>query len=437
MYHNIVNQKGIIPLIFLLLIAAAVVASGAGYYIHKSKSNSGKSNGNGTELSEPWDAYDNSQAVLDELEWVENYIADNDVIYDEDEQAADFEMSQEQVKESAQIVLDSSFCGASLEDVRHALQSAAQAQSVGLEDLGDELIKWAKNAFTSNVTMVAPSWANNPSEEAMYDWLYYWGLSGMLGMENLMDMILDGNINLSSWIAQNCSVGQGIITGTPLDAQIKILLAKDYCMADVENVRDGLKLVERIQLLAKERDDEVFKWSQDGFTALVAKNHEDWDASTRLEHAGIAEMLDLQSLSNDLKTNRVDLDDWLETNCEKKGAYSITFGDQTYTKTIGDSTQTYKITNAHAYTCDGIFSRWEGTMDFSMELSSPGYPAQISEGKGQSLSFILVDPQSAKAGATLAKLEGTQITLWVPIASVIEGGSNLTGNYTEGASECN
>jgi hypothetical protein len=443
------NKKGITPLIILLIIGGVLAIAGGGYILSESRSPSDSTNsdlgttsqglenssedpeGTGVEI------YEDVKAELAEVKRLTDYVnAHQNDIYTEEQQEQDLATVQDRVKAQAQTILAKSFCQATLDDVKAVLQTAVNAQKAGLGDLSDQLMDWAKNGFTSHTAEVAHTWTNDYSDSILYDWAYHAELAGLLGLENLFDMIINGHIDLSNWLSQNCGTIKDPIIGSPPDTLISNTLSQNFCKADLNTIKEALKVMALAQKLGRSRDAELWVWVQNGFKAIVAKNYESWSDLEKTQHAAIAQKLGLGDLSDQLTSNTVDLKDWYNNTCTTNGPFSVTFDDATLTRKDGPMTMIITVTGARAYTCKGLYSDWHGKMTAKMTMTNMMHQQQTVFDKTSGFAFTLTEPNPAKPRTTGTRLEGNRVIYWLANGGWYTGNDEISGAVVRGASEC-
>ena len=440
------NKKGIAPLIILLAIGGILAIAGGGYLLSRSRSSSTDlgttSQGLESSSEDPGSAgveiYEDVEAELAELQRITDYVnAHQNDIYSEEQQERDLAAVQEQVKAQVQTVLAKSFCQATLDDVKTALQTAVSAQKAGLGDLADQLMDWAKNGFTSHTAEVAHTWTNDYSDAILHDWAYHAELAGLLGLENLFDMIINGHIDLSNWLSQNCNITKDPIIGSPIDTLISHTLSQNFCKADLNIIQEALKVMALAQMLGRNRDAELWVWVQNGFKAIVAKNYESWSDLEKAQHAVIAQKLGLGDLSDQITSNTVDLKDWYNNTCTTNGPFSVTFDNATLTRKDGPMTMIITVTNAKAYTCKGLYSDWHGKMTAKMTMTNMMHQQQTVFDNTNNFAFTLTEPDPAKPRTTGTRLEGNRVIYWLANGGWYTGNDEISGAVVRGAPECN
>ncbi|MFA6981558.1 MAG: hypothetical protein WC243_00850 [Patescibacteria group bacterium] len=418
------KNKGNALLIILLAIAGAAAVAGGGYAAYKSGIFAGE--------EQEVDIYENVQEEQAALRTMMDYVKDHENdIYTEEQQEQDLDKIQKEVRLKAEELLNKPVCQASLEDTISSLTLAADAYRAGLGVLGDQLMTWTRAGYTYHVSTVASSWTNSYTDEILYDWAYHAQFAGMLGLENLFDMIIHGKIDLSGWLSENCGTTKDQIIGSPPDTLIAETLAQNFCKADVETIRQALKVMSLAQKLGRDRDTEIWTWAQNGFKAYVQRNYADWKEMERSQNAALSMGLGMEDLADQIINDTVDLEDWYEDLCTANGPFTIRFPNQTYVQdtVVKGITTTAYITDVKAYTCKGIYSQWHGTQHVKIVMVDPyqekiltdddgGFPFTLSEG----------DP----------KLNGMTVTMKTipPITGHFSGPETIKGTIVRGAAEC-
>ncbi len=438
------REKGIALLFLAILLGGSLILAGGAYAVYRLSSPTNNSDiGATSQALESGtldyeelgiEIYEDVDAEIAALKAMMEYIeAHQNDIYTEEQQDRDLAVSQETVKSQAQAVLNKNICQANLGDIEIAIETAESAQRTGLDDLSDQLMTWAKNGYTYYVSTVAYSWTDTYTDPILHKWAYHAQFAGMLGLESLFDMIINGHISLGGWLNQNCGTTQDEIIGSPPDTLIANTLSQNFCEADLQKVNDALKVMALAQKLGRDRDVELWEWIQNGFKAIVHRDHERWDEEQREYHASISQKLGMDILADQITEKKVKLENWYNETCTTDGAWSVTFSDQHYKNIPVTGTQGLDIyadiTQMRAYSCDGLYSNWDGYKHIKTVMVDPWHEKVLSDDK-EHFSFKLEkdDP----------KLRGNAITLKTtpPLTGHFSGPTEVTGTIVRGASEC-
>lgn len=135
------SRKGF-SVVVILLVVAGVLAAGGGTYWVLNKRRPDPLEGLSEEAKEEVEkelagfnrTMDKFEAGID-AETIETYVE------------SEGEVLREELEQKANDILSRDPCKATMDDVREALEAAAEAMSLGEEELGDRLLDWAKRAF--------------------------------------------------------------------------------------------------------------------------------------------------------------------------------------------------------------------------------------------------------------------------------------------------
>ncbi|OGC46267.1 hypothetical protein A2V49_04675 [candidate division WWE3 bacterium RBG_19FT_COMBO_34_6] len=263
------------------------------------------------------------------------------------------------------------------------------------------------------------------------------------------------------------------------------ILARNFCDADMGDIKEALLAAQELRILGLDGWEDLLEWSRNAVRSIAGHNPGLYSEPTWMEEvcysdcrgyfdtaiplrwrkareskaeltqrAQLAEIVRLLGVEGDLYLDilkgQADLRDWMAQYCPGKRqenasqpvkqvgkAFSISFPDQTFVSKstiegVASPVVTANITDMKAYTCDGIYSSWNGTMHQKTVIADPWHEK-------------LLDDEDGKFGFTLkegdSNLEGLTVTLSRNKVLILEGyftgPETVVGTIVEGASECN
>jgi hypothetical protein len=202
------NQKGVVPLALVLIVASVLALGAFSVYKYQTGSERRLSSTQKQLLKTVKGELKDIQVTLEEIESPKTI---------EEINQAKIEQLRNQVQERANTILSKNLCNVDMDDIREALQTAQQARLLGM-DVFEQLIGWVEDGVRSIVADEAPSPGETWGSE--HDQLYYAQLARLLGLEDLYQDILNGDVNLGDWKKENCQEGytaifsSAILTGS-------------------------------------------------------------------------------------------------------------------------------------------------------------------------------------------------------------------------------
>ena len=94
------------------------------------------------------------------------------------------------------------------------------------------------------------------------------------------------------------------------------------------------------------------------------------------------------------------------------------------------------VTNVHAYTCDGLYSDWNGTGHIKQTMTNMIREQQTVFEEDRPINFTLYEPEEADEKPSYAKINGNTITYTMMKSAYFSGDEHLKGVAVKGAPEC-